>query len=714
MPTQKQKHVKPKRRSSRNQTKSKSTSKSPTRPVVYVFPDRRRLRRSNRPDLLRELVTKCYINNSKITRDLYHFNEKTCNTALNYFVKSGMILNAAIKGNCGPETVVSLHMVVREGILRLKGVNGFTDFAKDISNFHDAYVEACQLAENDDHEPAEFHDIDDLIKSKRDWFTKINSVTDKKFNDVAAGSDYYERIYKWKLKDQYLEGSPKETITNNTQIDSDFDESNDEAEQPVRKKKPKKKTTKNSDKHENNEINASTDNHQNTNINNNNSTNEEDNLLDEILTNDDDNDEIMTGDTTEGAQRDESLEMDPSKWNDIPDLDMNQLIGEVLDSKFDDSSTEEEKLDIAWQKVKMKIFTESRYCKKKNKKVYYEIFKRKMQSVLKFRLSLLQLLCKAHNMKCDSKAMDILMPKFNAYNHQMAQILVTYLAYHQLRPKADDFIMLLGIKDQSNADRNILKAQRESFVFLIKKGYIEKDTHKRVKAYTGSTLDRLPFELYKIYKNKNTNVHSFKDKSKGLSVIGHKRFFNQLDADKINEESTDWGDQSSTNESSTKNTTKHKNKNKIKHKKNSNNGTKNYRNLVSDESDDDTGTEPPNKKRKLNDEFQEFRDEILSAISKNNDKSKNNFDRIEKLVTSNINDGNLTSPSKHSVDALKNNIDRGNERFNGEYIVHSKNKIFKLIHQNLVKESMSDGKDKLIEDLLNDTNKGAVATVQGK
>ncbi len=178
------------------------------------------------------------------------------------------------------------------------------------------------------------------------------------------------------------------------------------------------------------------------------------------------------------------------------------------------------------------------------------------------------------------------------------------------------------------------------------------------------------------------------------------------------------GDQSS-NDTSSMEITQIKNRTKNKSNKNK---KKNYQNLVSDDESDNDDSQPPKKKRKLNsDAFEAFKDDILTGVSQNSDILNKRFERMENLIKSTKNDNNSNnnlkknlSPSKHSVEALQNCTDRGNGRFNGEYIIHSENKIFKLIHEDLVNESMNVNKDKLIEDLLNNTNKGAVATVQGK
>ena len=261
--------------------------------------------------------------------------------------------------------------------------------------------------------------------------------------------------------------------------------------------------------------------------------------------------------------------------------------------------------------------------------------------------------------------------KFNAYNHQMAQVLLTFLAYHQIKPNVNDFVNLLGIRDKKKGEKNLLSAFRECYIFLMKKGYIAMESHKRVKEYCKSPLDRIPCELFEVKRNQNDNKFSLRDKNKGKSVIGFKRKFTQLNYDKVNNESTDFGDEND--------------------------------DMLEDDDDDDS-EEPPRKKARR--EMESLRNDVLDAIAKNSKK----IDQISK--GNNNNDAALFSPSKKS--AMESSIDRGIGKFSNEYIVHSENKMFKLIHQRCVADLMNDGNDRLIEDLLNDTNKGAVATVQGK
>ena len=167
---------------------------------------------------------------------------------------------------------------------------------------------------------AEYHSLSELIEKKRAWFTKINASEDKKFNDSAKNTNYYNRIYKYKIKHKQLkqiDAAPSGSGNNEEKNDpgSERDYSDTEEEE---------------------------DSSDNDNTNNN-----EDEDLDPSA---------MSGNNNDSNESDQFMEID--------DIDMGTLIGGLDDSKDDAENDSELDIgDVTANNVKIKEFSGKQICK---------------------------------------------------------------------------------------------------------------------------------------------------------------------------------------------------------------------------------------------------------------------------------------------------------------------------------------------------------------
>ncbi len=228
----------------------------------------------------------------------------------------------------------------------------------------------------------------------------------------------------------------------------------------------------------------------------------------------------------------------------------------------------------------------------------------------------------------------------------------------------------------------LIKLMKIKMCFLIHKGYISKFEHKRILAYIKSPLDRIPYKLFEVRKRDNTNGKDIFDSKADLNKLFS--FVKKTPIIPPNDTSNTIDDQPA----------------RQRRRRNNNN----------------TNSNP----------LESFRHEILDAVHASAENTNNSLQAINKKINNNNllikNNNNLSStssslpsPSKHTISAMNEDKNRGAQRFDNEYLVHSgNNKSFSLIHNSIVKEVMNDENDHQWEKLLNDTNKNSVVNIQGK
>ncbi len=688
------------------QQKTKKSDKPPkTKKSEQQKSDSNKTSNKKTPKKLKdELVSKIknkkvYISGNGIPPAFYHHSGNKDD--FGYEIANGL-LAASKNGKIGPSTIASCGKLLGLGYLLFHGKMKHTNFAESSSMFHKALKLAQKRKKKFKNEfPAEFYDLTELVATHPKWFTKMTEGQVKSFNKAAKTNDYWERIKKW----DYYSDPMLFDLDDESESESENEESDGEiVEKNEGKKEEKKKEKSDSDNSES-------------------GNDESEEEIDETI---DEKDKIDEQEERESEpEGDESGNESSNDVRMLNDINIDDIeLSTPMDSQMKDLSKKSKKKSKKKSskrsgnkrkkkpkklrsilKFDPKRLKENDNCELSELKHYHIGLVNRIKQVLKFRMIL------ANNYKVKNKSPKAkysgIKGNFNSFNHQYGQILMNYNAYHYLKPKLNDWKTFMDEFDESVLKIRLDAMNYNCHVGLCKAGYIDQKTGERLKPFIGSDYDRAESELYGLIKTKK-GKYDIKDKNviksttksadkkpKKKKISGKKR--DRKDKHVEWEKLSDWkwfgggrSDSEMDGDDEEDETSE------------SGSGS----DSDSDSDDDDVqdysyGT-PPRKRRKVkkdDDKFERFSKRIL--------------DRLDE-IDNNKKGEEFTSPDKDAVRDLFRSKARGSKRFSKEWAVHSSNKMFRLIHADVVAEEDNNDQQKLMEGLINNKNKEAVTKLQGK